>query len=234
MKKIFTLVLVLTMIVALAACGGQEPEVVENVNPNANNVVVETPPAIVSGTDNNPVDTYPAASALPTTVPTAVPTTEPFPVTTPAPTATAEPTTGNNNTNTNTNTNNNTNTTGRNTQDYHATVSKSELENGTDGYVTGEGVNFRVGPGSQYKIIECLDKGTKVLVLGKTNSGWTKIWYNDYVGYIYSSYISDKDPGGNSGVVVPDDSTPAPTATAVPSATVAPTQTPVPSAVVVG
>ena len=67
MKKILTLILVLGMILALAACGDtKQADVVENVDPVNNSVVIETPPAIVSGPDT-PTETYPAVNALPTT-----------------------------------------------------------------------------------------------------------------------------------------------------------------------
>ena len=73
MKKILTLILVLGMILALAACGDtKQADVVENVDPVNNSVVIETPPAIVSGPDT-PTETYPAVNALPTTAPTTAP-----------------------------------------------------------------------------------------------------------------------------------------------------------------
>ena len=54
MKKILALILAMALVLALAACGEtKEAEVVENVDPNNNNIVIETPPAVVSGTGNN-------------------------------------------------------------------------------------------------------------------------------------------------------------------------------------
>ena len=224
MKKIWIILLVLAMIVSLAACGSKrDAEVVVNVDPNDNTVVIETPPAIVSGTESNPaVEIYPAASALPTTAPTTVPSLAPTLAPSPSAAPTAAPA-GNNNDNDN-QPGQQTGTPGRDSEDYHATISQAEIDKGSVGYVTGEGVNFRVGPGVQYKIIESLAKGTKVTVLSKAN-GWAKIWYNDYVGYIASNYVSDKAPEDTPGVIVPDDPTPttAPTATPDPTATPAPT-----------
>ena len=70
MKKILTLILVLGMILALAACGDtKQADVVESVDPVNNSVVIEPPPATVSGPDT-PTETYPAENALPTTAPT--------------------------------------------------------------------------------------------------------------------------------------------------------------------
>ena len=52
MKKLLTLLLALAMLLALAACGEtKEADVVANVDPENNSVVIETPPAIVSGPD---------------------------------------------------------------------------------------------------------------------------------------------------------------------------------------
>ena len=85
MKKILTLILVLGMILALAACGDtKQADVVENVDPVNNSVVIETPPAIVSGPDT-PTETYPAVNALPTTAPTTAP--NPAATSVPAPNA---------------------------------------------------------------------------------------------------------------------------------------------------
>lgn len=229
MKKILALLLVLATVFALAACGDtKEAEVLQNVDPGDNSVVIETPPAIVSGPDT-PVDQYPSVSALPTTAPTTVPSVEPSAV----PVPTTEPganngntgNTGNTGDNNGGNNNNNTNNGGDNFEyadptgeSYNATATQDEKKNAKTGYINAEWVNFRVGPGSQYKIYESLPKGAEVKVLGYTDNGWAKIWYNEYlVGYVAKNYVSEQAPSDDAVVVT---ETPTPTETPVPTVVV--------------
>ena len=216
MKKLLALILVLAAVFALAACGGtEEAEVVENVDPGDNTMVIETPPAIVSGPDT-PVDQYPPVSTLPTTAPTAVPVEQatPAPVVTTAPDANTG-STGNNEGGTGTA--GNTGNTGNNGDEfeyaddtgdsYNPTATQAEKNNAKIGYINAEWVNFRVGPGTNYKIYESLPKGAQVKILGY-EGGWAKIWYNDYlIGYVAKNYVSDKEP--EAAVIVTE--TPAPT-----------------------
>ena len=230
MKKILTLILVLGMILALAACGDtKQADVVENVDPVNNSVVIETPPAIVSGPDT-PTETYPAVNALPTTAPTTAP--DPAATSVPAPNAAPGETgtgtgsgTGTEGTGSGTGTEGTGTGTGATpepTEDpglpYNATVTQFELNHGKTGYVVRaeNGVFFRVGPGKEYEIICGLKIGTPVLIVDEMASGWCKVVYDDNVGFIYGSYLSYTDP--MTPVIVTE--TPAPSATPAPTAVV--------------
>ena len=201
MKKILTVLLVLGMILALAACGGtKQADVVENVDPANNSVVIETPPAIVSGPDT-PMETYPSVNALPTTAPTTVPdpssANAPAPVTAPGGTGTG---TGEGGTGEGTGDGTGTEASPEPTEDpglpYNATVTQFEINHGKEGYVVRaeNGVFFRVGPGTEYEIICGLKIGTPVLIVDEMTSGWCKVVYNDDVGFIYGSYLSYTNP----------------------------------------
>ncbi len=55
--------------------------------------------------------------------------------------------------------------------------------------VTGSVVNMRKGPGTSYKLVTALSKGTQVTVLAKTNSKWWKVKYSSYTGYMSANYL---------------------------------------------
>ena len=57
--------------------------------------------------------------------------------------------------------------------------------------ITGNSVNFRKGPGTNYSVIRSFQKGTKVEFISKEND-WVKVNYNGTVGYVFSKYVSDK------------------------------------------
>ena len=204
MKRALTLLLALVMILALAACGEtKEADVVENVDPESNSVVIETPPAIVSGPDT-PVENYPSVDTLPTTVPTANP--NPSATTVPGPAATPGVTIvdGTPGTGTETPTDN---TPADTTEDhpeitfaddtgemYYPTASDLDKQNAKWGYTNVLHANFRVGPGEQYKIYESLPKYAPVKVIS-IEGNWAKIWYDGYMlGYVYKDYISFGTP----------------------------------------
>ena len=56
--------------------------------------------------------------------------------------------------------------------------------------VNGNDVNFRKGPSTSYASLGKLNKGDKVEYISTANS-WTKVKYNNQIGYIYSKYISE-------------------------------------------
>lgn len=60
------------------------------------------------------------------------------------------------------------------------------------GYVSGNYVRFRTGPGTTYSIIATLNYGTSIQVLGKTD-GWYKISYNGNTGYMSGDYVQIGD-----------------------------------------
>ncbi len=70
-----------------------------------------------------------------------------------------------------------------------AILSTIIIVNAAPGVVTGNGVNFRSGPGTGYGIYNCLPRGTYVTV-EETNAGWCKVIYNGVTGYMSADYIS--------------------------------------------
>ena len=63
------------------------------------------------------------------------------------------------------------------------------------GYISGNLVNFRTGPGTGYRVIDKLEKGTQLYVLGVGID-----WYHVQVestgisGYVYGKYVTLKNP----------------------------------------
>lgn len=55
---------------------------------------------------------------------------------------------------------------------------------------TNATVNFRAGAATSTAILEALTKGTKVTVLDRSNSSWTKVIANGKTGYISATYLS--------------------------------------------
>lgn len=62
------------------------------------------------------------------------------------------------------------------------------------GWITGNGVNFRVGPSTETGVICVLARGTVVMTNGASN-GWVNVTYNGNTGYVYSQYISVRADG---------------------------------------
>lgn len=71
-------------------------------------------------------------------------------------------------------------------------------------YVTKSSVNFRQGPGTNYKTYGTIKSGTEVLVLEYTNSSWYKVSYNGRIGYVSSNYLTEKveSPLSSNNVIV--------------------------------
>jgi len=74
-----------------------------------------------------------------------------------------------------------------------------------DGVVTGNEVNFRSGPGTDYAIIDCLPKGTVVKVNDRSNSEWYSVTYNGQSGFIYAAYLEISDSGDDTAVTTEPD-----------------------------
>ena len=171
MKRIIALVLIVILALALCACGArQQPDVVENAD--AENEAVqgeetlppETDPPIVAVTPTVVVTAFPVPSSTPEPTPAVAPT--PTVPPTPAPDGFAAPT---------------------------ATATDEERQNGYTAYVQGSGINVRAGVGTGTDIIDVVNIGDKVLVIGE-ESGWTKVIFHDKVGYIYSPFIATTYP----------------------------------------
>ena len=73
--------------------------------------------------------------------------------------------------------------------------SDADFEDKT-GYISGTLVNMRTGPGTSYRVIDSLSRGTELTVLSVGID-----WYNVQVkksgisGYVYGKYVSLKNPG---------------------------------------
>lgn len=67
--------------------------------------------------------------------------------------------------------------------------------------VTGSGVNVRSGPGTNYRQIDCLDKGTVVTVTDRSNADWYAISYNGTTGFMSSRYLSVTEDTSSGSVV---------------------------------
>ena len=59
-----------------------------------------------------------------------------------------------------------------------------------DAEITGNDVNFRSGPGTDYAIYDCLPKGTVVTVTDRSNGEWYGVTYGGHSGFISSAYLS--------------------------------------------
>lgn len=58
------------------------------------------------------------------------------------------------------------------------------------GEVAASRLNFRSQPDLAAEIIDTVDRGNDVLVLGQTNDQWYKVYYNNTVGYMYADYLT--------------------------------------------
>ncbi len=63
-------------------------------------------------------------------------------------------------------------------------------EEGSIATVTGNGVNVRVGPGTNRASIGKLNKGNKVELTGKVQGGWSEIKTNSLSGWMSSQYLN--------------------------------------------
>ena len=64
--------------------------------------------------------------------------------------------------------------------------------------VTGSEVNLRAGPGTNYRVIDCLTRGSSVTVTDRSGSTWYAVDYNGQSGFMAAGYldISEDDYGG--------------------------------------
>ncbi|AEB76454.1 N-acetylmuramoyl-L-alanine amidase [Clostridium botulinum] len=57
------------------------------------------------------------------------------------------------------------------------------------GLVTASVLNVRSGPGTDYRVIGQLNKGTKVKIYKDKGNGWYDIYFGNHGGYVYKNYI---------------------------------------------
>lgn len=63
-----------------------------------------------------------------------------------------------------------------------------------EGYITAiTGVNLRLGPSTEDKIIGGLSTNDIAEVLGKTDDGWYLVLYNGKIGYVSANYVQYQD-----------------------------------------
>ena len=67
------------------------------------------------------------------------------------------------------------------------------------GVITGDVVNARSGPGTEYSRVELLAKGKQVTIVGEEN-GWYKITWNHTTGYVSKNYVSASNSGSVAAV----------------------------------
>ncbi len=180
MKRKIALILVLALALALCACGGRSQQSDQAQEQNAQNAALDganvgetaTPTPVVV-TPTVVVTAFPVPSSTPAPTPTIAPT--PTVAPTPAPDGYAAPT---------------------------ATATDKEKENGHYAYVQGSGINVRAEASSgDTPIIDVVNLGDRVLVLGEEN-GWSKVIFNNKVGYIYSPFLGVNYPVQNQ--IVPN------------------------------
>ena len=70
-----------------------------------------------------------------------------------------------------------------------ANISNADVKSIEYRMVTGNSVNFRTGPGTNYSSVGKLNKGYKVEYIGISGS-WVNVKYNGKIGYIHKDYIS--------------------------------------------
>ena len=56
--------------------------------------------------------------------------------------------------------------------------------------LTGDDVNLRSGPGMNYEVLGCFEKGTEVTVHDRSNAEWVSVTVNGVRGFMSSSYLS--------------------------------------------
>lgn len=60
------------------------------------------------------------------------------------------------------------------------------------GYINGDYVRFRTGPSTSHSIIDSYNRGTELTITGVSGE-WTACTINGVEGFVYSSYVSEKD-----------------------------------------
>lgn len=61
-------------------------------------------------------------------------------------------------------------------------------------YITGNGVNLREGPGTDYDRVTSADRGDEFKRTGTTDNGWSRVTYSGKDAYVSNSYVSTDKP----------------------------------------
>ncbi len=81
------------------------------------------------------------------------------------------------------------------------TAASSEKEFPVAGTVIGNAVRMRNGPGTTYSIAETFNRGTNVLVTGRSGV-WMQVAVNNQNGYIHEDYIELSSPADTASAVL--------------------------------
>lgn len=66
------------------------------------------------------------------------------------------------------------------------------------GYIKGNSVRLRSGPGTSYSILGTYNNGTPLTITG-TSGEWTAVTLGGVNGYVNSTYVTTSNPSGSSG-----------------------------------
>ena len=66
------------------------------------------------------------------------------------------------------------------------------------GYIKGNDVRLRSGPGTSYSILGTYNNGTPLTITG-TSGEWTAVTLGGVNGYVNSTYVTTSNPGGSTG-----------------------------------
>ena len=61
-------------------------------------------------------------------------------------------------------------------------------------YVTANGVNLRLGPGTEYNAVSSLSRGKELKRTGVTNNGWSQVEWDGEKAYLSNTYVSEEKP----------------------------------------
>lgn len=61
-------------------------------------------------------------------------------------------------------------------------------------YLTGNGVNLREGPGTEYDAVTSQSRGTELKRTGVTDNGWSQVEYDGDTVYVSNNYVSEDKP----------------------------------------
>lgn len=68
----------------------------------------------------------------------------------------------------------------------------------SSGYIKGNSVRMRSGPGTSYSILGTYNNGTPLTITG-TSGEWTAVTLNGVKGYVNSTYVTTSNPGNAGG-----------------------------------
>lgn len=61
-------------------------------------------------------------------------------------------------------------------------------------YVSANGVNLRLGPGTEYNAVSSLSRGKELKRTGVTNNGWSQVEWDGEKAYLSNTYVTEEKP----------------------------------------